>query len=165
MTHHSLTPLWVTLTFSQSHRATRKLELVQLFCCILLSSGMIWPKLLWFTVPVDYVRDMFANKSFEYGKYGLSAYLLAFFLCVFDYRRQLSACLWFQSSRYLANRCTCKGVERKASIEVQILIRTLCLVPQLNWSSGLSRFHTWKKNLIRVWALNPGYLSLSHELP
>ena len=60
----------MTLTFSQGHRVTEKLELVHSFCGVKLHEAT--QKL----VMVDFARDMTLKSSFQYGKYGSFQHLL-----------------------------------------------------------------------------------------
>ena len=63
---YSLIPVWMTLMFTQGHRVTGKLELVQSFC---------W-KVTWSSSNVDYVREMPVKKSCKCGDYGSFEHLL-----------------------------------------------------------------------------------------
>ena len=68
---YSLIPVWMTLMFTDDHRVTGQLELVQSFCC----------KVAWSDSDVrDYwLKEMTVKKSCKYGKYGLFEHLLFVF--------------------------------------------------------------------------------------
>ena len=53
---YSLIPVRMTLMFSQGHRVTGKVELVQSFCCELHEATQIF-------MMIDYVREMTVKKS------------------------------------------------------------------------------------------------------
>ena len=71
---HFLITVSMTVAFTQGHRVTRKLELVQSFCCKVAVAQIL-------TV-VDCVREITSKKTCKYGDYGSFEHLLFLYFCV-----------------------------------------------------------------------------------
>ena len=83
----SMSPVWMTLTLTQGHRVTRRLELVLIFCCKVALSSPTYAM-------VDYVGEITSKKTCKYSECGSFDQLLFSLKLVFILTTFLTECLF-----------------------------------------------------------------------